>query len=74
MYRLKTQPYEEHDKMTVGHNGLLAAVKAQWVADETGLVCVLERQLLLDPVETASGPRRDLVWMPDETFFPKVAS
>lgn len=70
MYRLKTQPGEEHDKMSVGCNGLLAAVKAQLVADETGLVVVLEREFHFPD---ARGNDR-YQWMPDEVMFPRVAS
>lgn len=61
-YRLKTQPGEEHDKLAVGNNELLAEVKAQQVADETGLVVVLE-------ADHAGLGWRD-GWWPRQAFFP----
>jgi len=72
MYRLKTQPGEEHDMMSVGYNGLLAAVKAQSVADDTGLVVVLEKEAVVETFEYDNRVHGRTGWVPDEVFSPSV--
>jgi hypothetical protein len=68
MFRLKTQPGDSNDMMSVGANGLLASVKAQSVADETGLVVVLERDTHFPELR---GEQRHQ-WVPDMVFFPSL--
>ncbi len=69
MYRLKTQPDNVHDKLDVGANGMLAAVKAQLVANETGLVVVLEKEAVVETFEYDNRVHGRTGWVPEMVFF-----